>query len=148
MFDLPQASIVLLLVLTANATPWVLAVLLGERGNRPIHRRWLGNHKTWRGLLGGMLACGVVAALAGLGFALGTAFGALALAGDMLASFVKRRLRLSPGTEVPGLDQLPEAVLPAWILAPRLGIAFAEIAAVALTFMLLDLATVRLRHRV
>jgi hypothetical protein len=147
MLDLPRISIVLLLVIVANATPWLLAVLLGDRGAWPVHRRAFGTHKTWRGLVGGVLACAVMAVLAGLDFGLGAAFGTLALAGDLLARFSKRRLQLAPGTEVPLLDQLPESLLPASVLASRLGIALIEAMAVGLAFTRFDLATVRLRHR-
>jgi hypothetical protein len=74
--------------------------------------RLLSDHKTRRGLLPGTLGCGLTAMLTGPGFALGASFGALSLTGDALSSALKRRLRLAPGAEIPGLDQLPEAVLP------------------------------------
>jgi len=74
-------------------------------------QRILGDHKTIRGLVSGMLvgiAVGVfesilfsqsllfLAALASLG----------ALLGDLAGAFVKRRLKIRPGDSLPGLDQL------------------------------------------
>jgi CDP-2,3-bis-(O-geranylgeranyl)-sn-glycerol synthase len=153
--DLPPALIALLLVSTANATPWLLAVWLGDRGAVPLDhgltlpdgKRLLGAHKTWRGLLGGTLGCACAAAVTDVGFEIGAWFGMLALAGDAAASFVKRRIGLGSGSEVPGLDQLPEAVLPMWMLAPQLRLTGLDIVVAACAFLLIDVVTVRLRHR-
>jgi CDP-2,3-bis-(O-geranylgeranyl)-sn-glycerol synthase len=40
------------------------------------------------------------------------------MAGDLLASFIKRRLGLAPSSQAVGLDQIPESLLP--MLAGRL----------------------------
>jgi CDP-2,3-bis-(O-geranylgeranyl)-sn-glycerol synthase len=116
------------------------AVLFG--GGPPIDggrtwggRRILGDGKTWQGTAGG-IAAGVVVALvltvlsptasAGLGVALpafsspvalGLAAGAMA--GDIGASFLKRRLDRERGAPVPGLDQL-DFVVGALVLATLL----------------------------
>lgn len=145
----------LLLLLTANALPWMLGRLLGARLGWPLDlgatlpdgHRLLGDHKTWRGLLGGALACGLVAVLFGVGFDLGVSFGALALAGDALSSLLKRRLGRAPGRDVPVVDQLPEALLPLGVLAHRLHLTAIEVGAVTVAFILLDLAALRVRHR-
>lgn len=104
------------------------AVLAG--GGRPIDggrtlggRRLLGDGKTYRGTAVGVLA-GLLAALAAnaVGPTLGEAVGidlpivgfpaaavglaAGAMAGDILASLLKRRLGRQRGAAVPGLDQL------------------------------------------
>lgn len=99
----------------ANAAPVVLG------GGRPIDgdrkfrdgRPILGPGKTIRGFAAGMIAGPVVGLLQGiwagdivtyalLGFLL--AFGAIT--GDLLGSFIKRRLGISRGGAAPGLDQL------------------------------------------
>jgi CDP-2,3-bis-(O-geranylgeranyl)-sn-glycerol synthase len=82
-------------------------------------RRLFGDHKTWRGLVCGVVGCvGVVAAqkhLVGdrvgsnavLDYAridpvvFGTALGAAAMAGELPNSFVKRRLAIAPGAVAP-----------------------------------------------
>ena len=87
------------------------------------------------------------AQLAGLGFGLGAAFGALALLGDAVLSFVKRRLRMRPGTEVLGLDQLAEAILPLVVLRRPLGLGPVDILVVAAAFLVLDVAATKLRHQ-
>jgi CDP-2,3-bis-(O-geranylgeranyl)-sn-glycerol synthase len=118
------------------------AVLVG--GGRPIDggrtwrgRRLLGDGKTWRGTAGGVLAGvglalaldalrGPAAALVGAplpGFPLAAAVGlaAGAMAGDVAASFCKRRIGRTRGSPVPVVDQLDfvaGALLFAALLAP------------------------------
>lgn len=71
----------------------------------------LGDHKTIRGFLSGLL----VGALVGLieskvsetslfGLAILASIGALL--GDLAGAFIKRRLRIKPGNSLPGVDQL------------------------------------------
>jgi CDP-2,3-bis-(O-geranylgeranyl)-sn-glycerol synthase len=135
-------------------TPWAIARIAGKRWATPLDfgftgpdgERLLGDHKTWRGLLCAVLACGLAGALSGFGALRGCGFGALALLGDASSSLVKRRLGCAPGTEVPGLDQLPEALLPVAAFAPALGLGPVQVVIVALGFTLLDMAATRIRH--
>jgi hypothetical protein len=144
----------LLLVVIANTAPWVAGRVLGRRCAAPLDfgvtlrdgTRLLGSHKTWRGLLAGAVACAVATELVDLGFWLGAAFGTLALVADAASSFAKRRLRLAPGTEVPGLDQLPEALLPLLVLSRPLELGLLASLAVAAVFLVLDIAAIRVRH--
>jgi len=55
-------------------------------------------------------------------------------------------LRLNPGAEVPGADQLPEALLPILVLSAPLGVSLLEAAVIAIVFLILDIAFTRLRH--
>jgi CDP-2,3-bis-(O-geranylgeranyl)-sn-glycerol synthase len=106
----------------------------------------LGSHKTWRGLIAASFACGVAAQFLRLGFALGVAFGTLALLGDATSSFFKRRLQLPPGAEVPGLDHVPEAILPLLVLSRPLGLRLVDTLIVATIFAVLDIAVTKVRH--
>jgi CDP-2,3-bis-(O-geranylgeranyl)-sn-glycerol synthase len=144
----------LLLVVTANLLPWLAGRLRGRHGAVPLDfglvlpdgARLFGAHKTWRGVAVAVAGCAAVAALLGYGPGVGAAFGALAMAGDAASSGVKRRLKRPPGTEIPGLDQLPEALLPALVLAGPLGIGASGIVAVAAIFLLLNVAFTRVRQ--
>jgi CDP-2,3-bis-(O-geranylgeranyl)-sn-glycerol synthase len=146
--------IALALVVVANVAPWACGRLFGTRFNLPLDvghtladgSRLLGDHKTWRGLIAGALACMLFTQLLGRGWGLGLAFGALSLAADLASSFAKRRLGVAPGREFPILDQLPEALLPLIVLARPLGLSIPECLGIAAVFSALDLATVRLRH--
>ena len=110
----------LVLLVLANSTPVVVAWLAGARAAWPLDfglrsrdgERLLGAHKTWRGLLAAAIACGVAGAVMGLAAPACAGLGLLAMAGDAVSSFIKRRLRRRPGSWIPGLDQLPEALLP------------------------------------
>jgi hypothetical protein len=145
----------LLLVLVANTAAWGAARALGSRWGAPLDcelrladgSRLLGSHKTWRGLIAAALACALVTYILNRRVALGATFGMLALLGDAGSSFVKRRLHLRPGTEVPLLDQVPEALLPLLVLAGPLGIGGLQILVTSTLFVVLDLATMKLRHR-
>ena len=155
MFDVAYAGRALLLMMVANVLPWAAGRLLPRHWTAPLDcglrfrdgRRLLGDHKTWKGLLVGTLGCGLTAMLTGPGFAVGAGFGALSLTGDAMSSAVKRRLALAPGTEIPGLDQLPEALLPSILLAGPLGLGAAEIIASALAFLVLDILVIGVRQR-
>jgi CDP-archaeol synthase len=144
----------LLLVIIANLVPWLVGRVVSHRWSAPLDcglvlrdgQRLLGSHKTWRGLLAGSLAAGLLAQLLGLGFTLGIGFGALSLLGDALSSSIKRRLRRSPGSDVPGLDQLPEALLPLLVFAPSLYLNWQSCLTVALIFMALGISLTQLRR--
>jgi CDP-2,3-bis-(O-geranylgeranyl)-sn-glycerol synthase len=98
-------------------------------------------------VLAATLACALLAAAMGLGAWRGTIFGLLSMAGDALSSLAKRRLGRRPGVEFPGLDQLPEALLPLLVLRYPLGLSVLDCGVIAVLFALLDLAAIRLRHR-
>lgn len=152
--DLVPALQALLLVALASSAPWALGRACGHRFAWPLDgglrlrdgERLFGAHKTWRGLLAGTAACSIAGALLGTGFLVGAAAGVLALTGDALSSAIKRRLRRPPGTEVPGLDQVPEALLPLLVLQRPLGLSMAAVIGVTLAFTMLDLALTPLRH--
>ena len=151
---LPNWLSALVLLGAAHAAPWAAGRLLGRRFAAPIDggmtltdgRRLLGDHKTWRGLLIALLACALAATLLGYSVTLGIAFAALALIGDAASSLVKRRLRLEPGAEFPGLDQIPEALTPLLVLSAPLGISAGTAWLLTGAFTLADLAAMPLRH--
>jgi CDP-2,3-bis-(O-geranylgeranyl)-sn-glycerol synthase len=132
--------VALTLLIAANATPVLAARLLGDRCATPIHARTFGTHKSWRGILAGLLACAGAGALLPCGAGIGAGVG-------VLSSFVKRRLRLRPGTSAPLLDQLPEAMLPLLVFARPLELDGSAVFGTALLFTVLDLLTGRLRER-
>lgn len=144
----------LLLVGVASSVPWALGRLCGTRWAWPLDfgcrladgERLFGDHKTWRGLVAGIVGCAAAGALLGAGYLVGAAAGFLALAGDAASSAIKRRLRRPPGAEVPGLDQLPEALLPLLVLREPLGLSVPAVIVVTLVFAGLDIALTPLRH--
>lgn len=150
-----EAVHALALLVAANATPVIVAKLAQEHWVWPLDfgyvlpdgERLFGAHKTWRGLVTGTLAGAVAAGFMGLPSWMGAAFAAVSLFADALSSAVKRRLKLRPGTEILGLDQLGEALLPLAIFSRSLSLDGAQVAVVTVVFAVLDIALARLRHR-
>lgn len=110
----------------ANGTPVVAKRLFGSAFAQPLDggalfadgRPWFGPSNTIRGVVLATLATAAAAGVLGLGWKVGALLGVVAMAGDLLASFIKRRLGLAPSSQAVGLDQIPESLLP--MLAGRL----------------------------
>lgn len=121
---------VLLLLLAANGSPVLAKRLLGSRFAVPVDggcrfldgRPLFGPSKTLRGLVLSIAVTALVAALLGLPWTLGVGFAAASMAGDLLSSFLKRRLNVPPSGQALGLDQIPEALLPVWLYRESLGV--------------------------
>ncbi|MFW5834884.1 MAG: CDP-archaeol synthase [Pseudomonadota bacterium] len=99
----------------------------------------LGPSKTWRGLLGAIAATSAVASLLGLGWWTGMLAASTAHAGDLFSSFTKRRWGIPSSGRAPLLDQLPEALLPAFALSGILGLGVLDIVVVAIAFMAVEI---------
>lgn len=108
------------MLVLANGAPVVAAKILRRRWSAPVDaglqwfdgRPLLGKSKTWRGVVSGALCCALFSLATEHGFVFGLLFGLLALAGDLLSSFIKRRLGLKASARMPWLDQVPEAAFP------------------------------------
>lgn len=150
-----EAVHALALLIAANATPVIAAKLADERWSAPLDfgcvladgERLFGSHKTWRGLVSGILAAVITAAVMGVPLWLGAGFAMASLLADALSSAIKRRMKLRPGTEYLGLDQLGEALLPLILFARALSLNAEEVAVATVVFSVLDVAVTRLRQR-
>ena len=142
----------LFLLVAANTAPVLLARALPGRLAYPIDANRIlrdgqplfGSHKTWRGLIAGTLAASAAGISVSVGFATGAAFGALALTGDLLSSFVKRRLARASGHWTPLIDQIPESLLPLLILQHQLGLEGGSLFGTVAVFTLLDMVASKL----
>ena len=125
----------LVLVLMANGAPVLAARLLGKRASAPVDRGCLlpdgrpllGPSKTWRGLVLGVLVPALGAPVLGVERQVGALIGALAMAGDLNSSFLKRRLGVPPSGAAPGIDQVPESLLPLLGASGVLGLSLVEV---------------------
>lgn len=151
----------LFLLLVANGAPILARNVCGRFLGRPFDggmrlrdgEPLFGRSKTWRGILCAVILPAVVAPVVGRSPELGAMVGALAMAGDLFSSFIKRRLHMAPSARAPGVDQLPEALLPAGLLRESFALSWLEVLLAAAAFMLLGLAlsgvlyTVGIRRR-
>lgn len=149
-----EIALSLLLLLTANGSPIIACYMLGETaawrvdaGRRFIdHQPLLGESKTWRGIVAAIVSSWTLALVLGYPGELGVKFAAYAMLGDLLSSFIKRRLLIPPSGRMAGLDHLPEALLPLLFLRQELGLGLAGIAMVVALFFVFDEGLSRLLY--
>jgi len=113
-----------LFLLWINALPPLVSLLCGERWNWPLDggRLWrdrrpiFGPHKTIRGITASLLGGMATAPLFGIPWWTGAVCALLAMTGDLLSSFIKRRRSLTSGTDIIIFDQLFESLFPTLFL--------------------------------
>ena len=134
----------LILLMLANGTPVVAKKVLGECLAYPFDcgvefvdgRPLFGRSKTIRGVLLAVLVTMAGAPLIGLQWEIGFLVGSLAMAGDLVSSFLKRRMALPPSSRASGLDQIPEALFPLLACRNLLSLTMADIGAAAALFFI------------
>ena len=144
----------LVLLTIANGVPVIAKKILGDWLAWPIDggrlfwdgRPFLGKSKTFRGALLATTTSTIGGLVVGLGLGIGMLIGFTAMAGDMLSSFVKRRLRLAPSAMAPGLDQVPESLLPLLAARPLLGLSVLDVAVGVAAFWIGELIVSRLLY--
>jgi hypothetical protein len=136
------------LLIVANGAPVPAGKLLGKtaswridggitlRDGRPL----FGTSKTWRGLFASLLLTALIAALLGLGWQVGALVATGAMLGDLLSSFCKRRMGLGSSARAIGLDQIPEALIPAWLLNQVFGYGWTVLLPAAVLFVMVDIS--------
>lgn len=147
--------ILLIMLVLANGAPVIAARVAPGLWPQPVDggRLWrdqrplFGSSKTWRGMVSGGLSCALFSALVGLGVWFGLWFGLLALAGDLLSSFIKRRLGLPASARAIGLDQIPEALVPMVLASAWLGLSLGLTLLVVVVFVAANIGFSPLLYR-
>ena len=145
---------VLLLLLTANGAPILVHLVLGERWRRPLDGGWqfldgqplFGASKTIVGVVGALVASTILAQFLDLGWRIGLLVGGIAMLGDLLSSFFKRRMGLPPSAMALGLDQVPESLLPLMACAPLLELTWIQVLLLTLVFVVLEIILSRVAY--
>lgn len=145
----------LALLVLANGAPVLLALLRRGTLARPLDGGrvlWdgspvFGPSKTWWGLFAALVVTPVAAWFLGLTWGLGLTIAIGAMAGDLMASLIKRRLGLASSTSVPLLDQVPEALIPALFAKGAMGLSWLDLGLAVAVFMVLDLVLTPLVKR-
>jgi hypothetical protein len=146
----------LALLALANGTPVVANKIFGRRFAHPVDgnadffdgRPLFGSSKTIRGILIAVLVTAAGAPLIGLKWQIGGLVGSLAMVGDLVSSFVKRRLDLPPSSRATGLDQVPEALFPLLGCRGLLPLTIADIGAAVALFFIGEVVVSRLLYAV
>ncbi len=146
---------ILMLLGVANGTPIFATRLCGGRLNAPLDgglkfpdgRPLFGPSKTVRGLVLSVACTTLAAPLLGFEWISGAGLASASMFGDLLSSFIKRRLGLRAHSQAPGLDQIPESLLPLLVLRQHLGLGYGDIAVIAAAFIVLELVLSRLLFR-
>ena len=134
----------LLMLIAANGAPILGDDLWGRRWAWPLDggltlsdgRRLLGASASVRGVLLAIVASACLAAMLGHSLGTGALIGLMAMVGDALSSFIKRRLALEPGEMAFGLDQIPESLLPLLAVASQYDLGWVDIVVLVLAFTL------------
>jgi hypothetical protein len=137
-------AIVLVLLTIANGSPVFAKRILGERFAWPVDGgAWFldgqplfGRSKTIRGFAVGLALPAIAAPLAGVDWRVGALIAFASMCGDLLSSFIKRRMGRAPSSKAVGLDQIPESLFPALVAIPLMGITPADVAAITILFFL------------
>ena len=137
----------LLLLGCANTMPIVAFHIFKDRFSAPIDlgrkfvdgRPIFGPHKTWRGLVASVLGTWIAAGILHVDLINGMFLALWSMVGDMIASFIKRRLGLKSGARCTGIDQAIESLLPLVILKGSLGITWLDCFILTVLFMFLEI---------
>lgn len=148
----PILVLQLLALLTlANGTPVIAKKILGNVLAHPLDagatlsdgQPLLGRSKTVRGIVLSIVVTSLGAPWIGLDWTAGLIVAVMAMIGDLISSFTKRRMKLAPSSMVLGLDQVPESLLPALVSRLVLPLTILDIVIVTVVFFLGELAVSR-----
>lgn len=98
-----------------------------------------GASKTWRGLISAFLVAVPGTLILDLPWQVGALIATGAMAGDLLSSFIKRRLSIPPSGMALGLDQIPESLLPLLAVRHFIDLSAWHIVALVTAFIAIDL---------
>lgn len=139
---MPAIIKVVCFLLWVNFLPPLACFLRGRRFKRQLDggRTWFdgrpifGAHKTAGGILISLLGGTAVFFLLGVTWQVAAMAALLAMLGDLLSSFIKRRLALASGQSVVALDQVFESLLPTLYLSTALDLGFGRIVLIVVLF--------------
>jgi len=147
---------VLLILATANSAPILAKKLFGQSLSYPLDGGFLfvdgrpifGPSKTIRGVVVAAVASSLCAIILGFTWTTGVVLGLAAMGGDLISSFLKRRIGLPPSSMALGLDQIPESLLPALVAMNLMAFTVGDVVLIVVLFFVGELVLSRLLFRV
>ena len=92
------------------------------------------------GIFAAIFATSVAAWLLGYSLITGSLVAIYAMLGDLLSSFIKRRLAMAPSSAAPFLDQVPESFFPAFMMMQVFNLEISSVILLVLIFIIMELA--------
>ena len=137
----------LLLIIIANGAPIFIRLLLNDGFKLavdfgqmlPDNNRLFGPSKTWRGIFAALPVTAVAAWLLGYSMDTGLLIAVYTILGDLLSSFIKRRLGMPSSSMALLLDQVPESLFPAFMLKQTFNLDISSIILLVLIFIITEL---------
>ena len=128
---------------------------MGDTANYPLdagkilndHYPVFGLSKTWRGVFASVIFTIIAASLLDYGLVFGVMVSVLAMTGDLLSSFIKRRLKMQPSRMAPFLDQIPESLFPALYMMQVLSLAWMDVLFIVMLFIVFELVLSKILYR-
>jgi CDP-diglyceride synthetase len=145
----------LLLIGIANGTPVIIKKLFGNLWALPLdggrklsdQRPIFGPSKTVRGIVFSLLVTLVCAPPLGIHWYYGLLIAAAAMAGDLISSFIKRRMGKPSSAMALGIDQVPESLFPMFVAHYILEVSWLGVIVVTLLFFILELGISKILYR-
>ena len=143
------------LLIIANGTPILARKIMGSKLAQPVDgaRLWpdgrpvFGPSKSWLGLISTLPGTIGFGLLLSFSWSIGLAIAAGAMLGDLLSSFIKRRLGFAPSDMAIFLDQVPESLIPLLLVMQPLQLSLPEITGLTLAFIVIELILSRILYR-
>jgi hypothetical protein len=144
------------LLIVANGAPVLAKKICGRRFSIPLDSGQMlsdgqplfGPSKTFRGVAAAVLATAAASPLLGVEPKTGAKIGSAAMAGDLISSFVKRRLNMPQSSQALGVDQIPESLLAMLACRDTLSLTPTDVALGVTIFFGGELALSRLLYRI
>ena len=138
---------VLVLILVANGAPVMATYLFSHRMPLPIdfglrlndQQYLFGITKTWRGLFSSLIITSIVSGFMGYGIYSGLLIALLAMSGDLVSSFIKRRLKKASSSQFLFLDQIPESFFPALGMMQVISLSLIQVIVITAVFTIMEL---------
>ncbi len=145
----------LLLIIVANGGPIIISRVLGQHFNQAIDFKYtlsdgyplFGPSKTWRGLLAALVFTGSFSYLLSYPALLGIYIATAAMTGDLISSFIKRRLKKASSSQVLLLDCVPECVLPLIIMIDSFSLQLPSFIVITIFFIITELSLSKLLQK-
>ena len=145
----------LFLIIVANGSPIIGRWIMNGFWEMPIDgsavfidgRPILGTSKTYLGVACSLIGTLLAGALVGLSWKISLIVSALAMVGDCLSSFVKRRFGYPSGAKALGLDQIPESLFPMLGMWNVLNLSVLGLGLTVVVFVVVELVLSPIGHK-